>query len=130
MLQVQHFCYEVSNLEKSLKFYNEILGLEIISKTEDPVHNESFAFLKCENCWLELIQIYDIKDREKYYKQPEIKPPYAPHIAFVTNDMDAFMKKVEANKILVANGPNVNEGVRWVYLADPDHNIIEFVEGM
>ena len=63
------------------------------------------------------------------YDRPVIKPPYCPHFALHTNDMEAVVAMAKAKNIPIVKGPLEIPGkVKWLYLSDPDHHVIEFVQ--
>jgi catechol-2,3-dioxygenase len=91
-----------------------------------PTHGESFAILSFETGALELLQKIGASDP---FQKPEIKPPYCPHLAFKTENMDDLVKKLTDQEVKLAGGPFDNgKGIRWVYFADLDNNIIEFIQ--
>jgi lactoylglutathione lyase len=92
-------------------------------------HHEIFAFLELDGGNLELLQALDEDNQPKPYTPPPIESPYCPHVALCTADMDALMADVKDRGIPVVNGPlEISGKVRWVYLSDPDQNVIEFIQ--
>lgn len=124
-MELDHFAYEVSDLEKSIEFYTQRFGMKLMFQETDPAHGESFAFLSFGTGALELLQRIGASER---FQKPEIKPPYCPHLAFKTENMDDLVKKLTDQGVKLAGGPFDNgKGIGWVYFADPDNNIIEFI---
>lgn len=129
MPKVDHFAFEVSDIDKSISFYTEILGLKLLFKQLDEVHHEVFAFLELDGGNLELLQALDKDNEPTSFKKPEIKQPYCPHIAIKTENMEKLISKLESKKVTIIKGPLEIPGkVKWVYVSDPDSNIIEFVQ--
>ncbi len=125
-MELHHFAFEVSDLAKAIRFYTGAFGMTVTFQETDPVHGESFAILSFGTGFLELLQRIGASDP---FRRPEVGPPYCPHLAFKTEDMDASVRKMTDRGVKLAGGPFDNgKGIRWVYFADPDSNIIEFIQ--
>ena len=94
MLKLDHFAFEVSNMDDALAFYQEKLGLKLLSRNINEEHHEEYAFLELDAGTLELITVTN-RPKEP---APPIRPPYCPHLAFKTDDMDETIKMVIRNK--------------------------------
>ncbi len=124
-----HFAFQVSDLDVSIKFYQEKLGLELMSKTVDEEHHEAFAFLKLDGCNIELLQLLDEKNNPIPAPENEIKPPYSPHMAIGTDNLEALVEKLKSAQIDILKGPMlIPDMVTWLYITDPDNNVLEFVQ--
>jgi len=129
MLRVDHFAFQVSDLDASIEFYAETLGLRLLSRQVDEAHHEAFAFLELEGGNLELLQLLDEDHSPVAFEKKAIRPPYCPHLALKTSDMDALVSMLREKQVVVVQGPLEIPGqVRWVYVSDPDNNVIEFIE--
>ncbi len=123
MLRTDHIALPVSDMDEAIKFY-EKLGLPLMSREIDPVQQEEFAFLALQGGNLELL-----KSLAHSFEKPEIRPPYCPHLALATDDMDLTLKMIEQQRISVIAGPlKIKDKVTWLYVADPNNNVIEFVQ--
>ena len=129
MKTVDHFAFQVSDLDASIEFYVRVLGLELIFREKDEEHHEAYAFLELEGCNLELLQMLDKNNEPIAMASREISPPYCPHLALGTDNLEVVMEQLERKKIAIQKGPLEIAGkVRWLYLTDPDGNVIEFVQ--
>jgi len=127
--KVDHFAFRVSDLEKALCFYQDILGLKVLSKTVDEDHHESFAFLELEGGNLELLQLLDENNKPVPFNKSKAKQPFCPHLAIKCENLDELVLGLEKKKVEIVKGLLEIPGmVKWLYIADPDNNIIEFVE--
>lgn len=127
--KADHFAFQVSDLDASIEFYHHILGLNLISKTVDEEHHEAFAFLELEGGNLELLQLLDEENNPLPFKQAEIKPPYCPHLAIASENLDQLVAMLGDKNVEIVKGPLEIPGtVKWLYIADPDRNVIEFVQ--
>ena len=130
-MKADHFAFQVSDLDAAIAFYTDTIGLKLRFKEIDVEHHEAYAFLELEGGDLELLQRLDEAGRPAAFSKPEVGPPYTPHLALATSDLDALLATVVARGVPVVKGPLEMPGkVRWVYLSDPDHNIIEIVQWM
>jgi len=124
MLRLDHVALPVSDVDAALHFYGELLGLKFMFREVDPVEQEDFAYFELEGGNLELL-----KSLAHPFEKPEIKPPYTPHLALATADMNATLRMIQAQGLQLIKGPLKIEGkVTWLYIADPDNNVIEFVQ--
>ena len=124
MLRTDHVALPVSDMDEAIKFYTEKLGLQVTSREIDPVQQEEFTFLALQDGNLELL-----KSLAHPFEKPDVKPPYCPHLALATDDMAATLRLIAQHRIPIVNGPLKIEGkVTWLYIADPDNNVIEFVQ--
>lgn len=124
-MKLHHFAFEVSDLARSIRFYEDTFGMKVTFRDTDPAHGESFAILSFGTGALELLQRLGAP---RPFQRPEIGPPYCPHLAFETEDLAATVKDLTARGVPLAGGPfDGGKGIQWVYFADPDGNVIEFI---
>ena len=129
MKTVDHFAFQVSDLDASIEFYVRVLGLDLIFREKDDEHHEAYAFLELEGCNLELLQLLDENNEPVAPIRNELRPPYCPHLALGTDNLEGVMAQLERKKVVVLKGPLEIDGrVRWLYLTDPDGNVIEYVQ--
>lgn len=128
-MKIDHVAVQVADLDRAILFYTESLGLTLMFKELDKHHHESFAFLEVEGGNLELLQSLDDNDQPLSFAPPPLKPPYCPHLALRTEDMEKLVAMAKAKNIPIIKGPLINPGLcTWIYLSDPDHNVIEFIQ--
>ena len=128
MPKLDHVAVQVSDIEASIAFYTEKLGFNLMFHRQDLSHNEAFAFLELEGGNLELLQVLDDDGKPVLYDLPEVAPPYCPHIAVQSNDLDADIRLLEEHGIPLLKGPlEIAGSVRWLYFCDPDNNVLEYV---
>jgi len=121
----EHTAFQVSNMDESLAFYTQKLGLRLISRETNPAEQEDYAFLELDGGNLELIQ----RLADEPFVKPSLRPPYCPHFAVVTNDMARTVAGIKAAGIPIVKGPLEIAGVEtWIYVSDPDNNVLEFIQ--
>jgi len=120
-----HMAFEVSNMDQSIEFYTQVLGLRLLFRKVNTEEQEEYAFLELEDGNLELLQ----RLGGEPFAKPTIKPPYCPHLALTSEDMNRTLKLIEGHHIPVVKGPPENPGAeKWIYISDPDNNVIEYIQ--
>lgn len=110
---------QVNNLEESLYFYQEVVGLPLESRfLAGP--NQEIAFLGSGETKLELIWH---KDGEAVEIGKDIS------IGFLAEPLDDFMKVLAEKNIPIAAGPiQPNPTIRFIYVKDPNGLTVQFSE--
>ncbi len=125
MQRLDHVAFEVSDMDASIRFYAGKLGLKLRFDKVDAEHGERFAFFDLDGAALELVSRLGAEP----YTRRMPQPPYCPHVALATDDIDATVRFLHERDIPMLKGPMEIRGqVRWIYASDPDGNVIEFVE--
>jgi catechol 2,3-dioxygenase-like lactoylglutathione lyase family enzyme len=125
MIKNDHMAFQVSNMDESIKFYTEALGLRLMFRHVNPAEREDYAFLELDGGNLELLQ----RLSDEPFEKPSIKPPYCPHLALATDDMEGTLKMTQEKNIPIIKGPLEIEGAeKWLYISDPDNNVIEYIQ--
>ena len=125
MKTFDHVAFQVSSMDAAIQFYVEKLGFALKSKAVNSEEREAFAFLVLNDLRLELIQ----DQKQAHYSKPEVKPPYCPHLAFETDNMDEAVGQLRQDGVTILQGPLKIDGEEtWVYFADPDNNVLEYIQ--
>jgi lactoylglutathione lyase len=125
MQAFDHVAFQVSNIDAAIRFYVERLGFTLKSNSVNPEEGEAYAFLTLADVRLELLQ--DLK--EDVYEKPQVKPPYCPHLAIETDDMEEVVRRLRQSGVAILRGPLEIEGEEtWVYFTDPDNNVLEYIQ--
>jgi len=133
MWKVDHFAFEALDMDRAVRFYTEKLGLKLIERRLNTEESgdwgcDEYAILELDGGNLELIRLNGNIGRTSDTAR-HLKPPYCPHIALITEDMDATLRVIEERDISIVKGPCKIEGwTRWLYICDPDGNQIEIVQ--
>ena len=139
-----HTGITVSNLDKSIEFYRDALGLELtLGPTEVFEGDALSAGLAVRDARLRLA-VFKVGDGQlellEYLSPPSpVDRPMpnntlgAMHVAFHVEDMKATVKELEAKGIRFFTRPNVVtegplNGWTWVYFCDPDGITLELIE--
>jgi lactoylglutathione lyase len=125
MPKLDHVAIEVSSMDASIDFYTNILDFSFVSRAIDEKENEEYCYLETEGFSLELL--CDLNKTVKPLK--EISRPYCPHICFATDNMSRTVAELKSKNIKIIHGPLLIEGeATWVYFADPDSNVLEYIQ--
>lgn len=116
MFQFNHFNFNVLDLEKSLAFYHEALGLSPVRKVE--TDDFTIVFLGDGQTGFSL-ELTHLKDRTEPYDLGEVEY----HLAMTTKDMAAAREKHEKMGAVVF----VNEAMGIYFIEDPDGYWIEII---
>lgn len=144
IISADHTGITVSNLERSLAFWQDVLGFEL-SHTADQtgeMANEitgvegaklKLAVLKAPGGHkIELLEYLAPPDRKKHV---DLRPcdVGAVHVALLVDDLEPILQGISASGWKAAGRPQTlkfgpNAGKRVVYVRDPDGTTIEFME--
>ncbi len=120
-----HTCYRVLDLDRSIDFYKDKLGLELARKVPigDDATNAFFSVPGDPEPRLELTLNHG--QDEPY----ELGTGYS-HVAFAVEDLDALAEKLEkAGGVDFESKPHaMSSGTRLFFVKDPDGYRIEFIE--
>jgi len=119
-----HTSITVRNLEESLRFYTEVLGLEFERRRAIPENRAEIAFVRdpLSGARVELTH-WDGKDQFELGEQLD-------HLAFEVDDLDAALERARGLGARVAKEPFRLAGGsgRLAFLYDPNDVWIELIE--
>ena len=124
-MQYIHTCYRVLDLERSIDFYTNKVGLELARKV--PIGDDATnAFLAVPGDPEPRLELTLNHGREEPYPLGE---GYS-HVAFAVEDLDALARKLEeAGDVDFESKPHaMSSGSRIFFVRDPDGYRIEFIE--
>jgi catechol 2,3-dioxygenase-like lactoylglutathione lyase family enzyme len=142
IIATDHTGITVTNLDRSLAFWRDVLGFELSHRahhTEDlasevtgvPGAEISLVVLKGYGHKIELLEYLAPSDR----KHVDLRPcdVGSVHIALIVDNLDAVLSAIAASGWKAAGKPQTlktgpNAGKRVIYVRDPDGTIIEFMQ--
>lgn len=123
-MKLLHTCINVTNLDRSIKFYSENLGLQLRARREIKETNAEIAHMTVPDGSGEL-ELTWWRGKTDYSEGDQLD-----HIAFAVGDMDGVMKDFKERGVTIAREPYKLAGgrSRIAFIKDPDGIWIELIE--
>ena len=125
-MRILHSMIRVNNLEESIKFYTEVLGMKILREKEYPEGKFSLAFLgygkEAEDTVIELTYNWDTS----YYEHGNAFG----HIAIEVDDIYKVCEEIrdKGTKVIRDPGPMMGSRLLLAFIEDPNGYKIELIE--
>ena len=122
LIRYLHTRFRVSDMDKSLWFYRDVLGMEIVEQKTSP-RGSKLVFLRFPGtgCKLELCSFSDSGKIEV--------PEDLVHLAFEVDSLEKCILKLEQYGISITEGPiESSNGTRFIFTEDPDKYEIELIQ--
>ncbi|MEK7350145.1 MAG: VOC family protein [Nitrospirota bacterium] len=117
-----HTRMRVSDMEQTIRFYTEVLGLEVLERKTSP-RGSHLAFLKVPNSE-ELIELTSFPPSGPVKVQEDLV-----HLAFQVESLDDSIASLNAKGVKVTDGPTqTSSGSRFIFIDAPDGYEIELIE--
>lgn len=124
-MRLLHTMLRVGNLERSIKFYTELLGMELLRKKDYPGGRFTLAFLgygdERENTVLELTHNWETSNYD-------LGNAYG-HIAIAVDDVYQACESIrqQGGKVVREAGPMKHGATVLAFVEDPDGYKIELI---
>jgi catechol 2,3-dioxygenase-like lactoylglutathione lyase family enzyme len=143
ILAADHTGFTVSDLERSLAFWRDVLGFELSHRAHQKGQLAEqitgvagaeilIAVLKAPGHKIELLEYRAPSDRRR---QNDLRPCDlgAVHLALTVDNLDEILDRIAASSWQAAGKPQTltagpNAGKRVIYVRDPDGTTIEFMQ--
>jgi lactoylglutathione lyase len=141
-----HTCFQVADLQRSLGFYHDLLGFELIwervnqetyvrtvvGQPDATLHQAMLRFPGSDH----LLELIDYRDVDRTPVDTDTVNPGTAHICLLVTDFEAFyaslvtagVPSVSDAPVRITSGPN--EGRLAVYMIDPDGFRVELLEAV
>ena len=140
---VHHFSLACSDAERSLAFYRDLFGLELVSDREVEPHGfvERVTGVPVAQVRIVHLQGYGVNFELLEFKEPRgdcrargLHEAGSAHLCFVADDLDAEHERLKGlgarfrspGPVTVVGGPN--DGGKGLYVDDPDGNGVEIIQ--
>ncbi|WP_306058757.1 VOC family protein [Natronococcus wangiae] len=135
-LSAHHVGLTVSDLEKTLAFYREALGLELVDRFEvggdafaDAVDVDGasarFAHLETDGVRLEIVA-YDPEAPAR--PTSDLNEPGAAHVGLAVDDLEGFYEGLPDEVPTLSEPRTTESGTSICFLRDPEGNLVEVLE--
>jgi lactoylglutathione lyase len=117
-----HTRYRVNDLERTVAFYRDVLGLEEIKRHKSPRGSE-LVFLRTPGSE-ELLEITCFPGSGPVLVQPDLT-----HLAFEVDDLAAFEKHLAKHGLKYSDGPTTSaSGTTFAFIDAPEGYEIELIQ--
>ena len=117
-----HTRMRVSDMEQTIQFYTDVLGLEVLERKVSP-RGSHLAFLKVPNSE-ELIELTSFPPSGPVRVQEDLV-----HLAFQVESLDDTIASLNAKGVKVTDGPTTtSSGSRFIFIDAPDGYEVELIE--
>lgn len=116
-----HTRYRVHDLEKTVSFYKDVLGLKEVRRHTSG-RGSQLVFLKApdSDCEIEICKFDE--------SGPIVVGPDLTHLAFEVDDLDQFAKHAKAKGYALSDGPHSTGSSRIAFIDAPEGYEIELIE--
>ncbi len=135
-LTAHHVGITVDDLETTLPFYRDVLGLEVVARfsvggdafetgvgLEDA--SATFAHLEADGVRIELVE-YD--PRGEPMRADGLNQPGAVHVGLEVDDLEAVYHDLPEGVPTISEPQTTESGTSICFLRDPEGNLIELLE--
>jgi len=117
-----HTRYRVNDLEKTIRFYRDVLGLVETGRHKSPRGSE-LVFMKAPESHEE-IELCSYPASGPVQVQPDLT-----HLAFEVDDLDAFTQQLEKKGVKLSDGPTKSSsGSVFAFVDAPEGYEIELIQ--
>lgn len=117
-----HTRMRVSDLDQTIRFYQSVLGLEVVERKTSP-RGSQLAFLRVPNSE-ELIELTSFPPSGPVKVQEDLV-----HLAFQVENLDETMVELNRQGVKITDGPTqTSSGSRFIFIDAPDGYEIELIQ--
>jgi len=124
-MRILHTSITVKDMDESIKFYRDVIGLQLRMRREIPENKAEIAFLE-DGVSDAQIELTYWKEKTDWTQGDELD-----HLAFAVPDMDQAMKRFKEQGVEIAREPYSLRGstTRIAFITDPNGIWLEIIEG-
>lgn len=117
-----HTRMRVSDMDQTIAFYTDILGLEVLERKTSP-RGSHLAFLRVPNSD-ELIELCSFPPSGPVKVQEDLV-----HLAFQVENLDETIASLKQKGVTITDGPTkTSSGSRFIFIDAPDGYEVELIE--
>jgi len=124
-----HTSIRTSNMDRSINFYNRLLGLALVSRREIPQNNAEIAFLRDPQAKGATLELTFYRNQKKFI-QADYEDRVFDHLAFEVTDINKTIEAMRNEKVTITDEPFKLSatGSLIAFVEDPDGTLIELIE--
>jgi lactoylglutathione lyase len=123
--QLSYVGIQVRDIDRSLTFYRDILGMQVVRRSRVPETAGEWAELRSPGSKL-LLELNWYPEGSAFFPGPYRNGDELDHIAFTCDDVERAYKELLARGVRSARPPFVEGGTVLAFVQDPDGIWIEF----
>ncbi|MCK4740713.1 MAG: methylmalonyl-CoA epimerase [Anaerolineales bacterium] len=117
--RINHIAIVVEDIEESLHFWRDALGLKVTRIEEVPDHDSVVAFLPVGNMEIELVKSTSEESGVARYLKK--RGPGIHHICFEVDDIEASLESLKASGVrLINNEPIIDTSGKMIAFVHPE----------
>jgi lactoylglutathione lyase len=117
-----HTRYRVNDLERTVRFYRDVLGLRETGRDKSPRGSE-LVFMKAPESDEE-IELCHYPASDPVQVQPDLT-----HLAFEVDDLEQFTRELEKKGVKLSDGPTRSpSGIVFAFVDAPEGYEIELIQ--
>ncbi len=120
ILKIDHLGIAVSNLEEAVKFYRDVLGLELEGFEDIPKQKVRVAMFRVGESRIELVEA--TSEDSAIYKYIKSRGEGLHHIALRVDDIRVFSREIAGKVDLIYKEPMDILGERLINFIHPKHS--------
>ena len=121
-MQLLHTSITVKDMDRSISFYSENLGMTLASRREIKQNNAEIAFMEIPGT-SHRIELTWWRDKKDYAEGDQLD-----HIAFGTKDLEKTVESMRAKGVEIAREPYSLGSSRIAFVKDPNGIWLELIE--
>jgi lactoylglutathione lyase len=124
-----HTSVRTSNMERSIEFYTNLLGLNVVSRTELAQSNAEIALLQDPQELGTKLELTCYRNQKRFI-QAEYEDRLFDHLAFEVKDMNKALTAMREAGVTITDEPFrlSPTGNLLAFVEDPDGTLIELIQ--
>jgi len=124
-LRFEHVAITVSDMKKSLAFYRDILGFEVMGQL---TLRDGFLIVYLKNEEGPIIELFEFAEKGEHIPENRHDRNYGfKHLCFRVDDVNAYSEYLKGHGVTFIEGPRYDEKaqIHLAFFLDPDNNKLE-----